>query len=67
MTRVKQNAGRGKRLGTSSNAKNGGPKGIRIPVCALKGRRPSPLDDGAASSIMAYTLSAKQKYSRIGD
>ncbi len=30
-------------------AKSGGPKGIRIPVCALKGRRPSPLDDGASS------------------
>ena len=27
-----------------------GPNGIRIRVCGLKGRRPSPLDDGAALS-----------------
>jgi hypothetical protein len=26
----------------------GSPKGIRIPVSALRGRRPRPLDDGAA-------------------
>ncbi len=28
----------------------GGPRGIRIPVSALRGPRPRPLDDGAAST-----------------
>ena len=26
---------------------NGDPMGIRTPVCAVRGRRPRPLDDGA--------------------
>ncbi len=39
-------------LGVSStfnpSSTSGGSKGIRIPVYGLKGRCPSPLDDGAA-------------------
>jgi hypothetical protein len=29
------------------------PKGIRIPVSALRGRRPRPLDDGAMELLMS--------------
>ncbi len=31
----------------------GSPKGIRIPVSALRGRRPRPLDDGAMWVVLA--------------
>ena len=44
-------------------SKSGGPKGIRIPVCALKGRRPSPLDDGATCGTGLFP--ARLKYSRL--
>ncbi len=44
---VKQNNGSAVKKQGVLRLKSGGPKGIRIPVCALKGRRPSPLDDGA--------------------
>ncbi len=39
------------------NVKSGAPKGIRIPVFALKGQCPRPLDDGG--NVCAY-----KKYSR---
>ena len=32
------------------------PKGIRIPVNGLKGRRPGPLDDGGADDDIEYIL-----------
>ena len=32
------------------------PKGIRIPVNGLKGRRPRPLDDGGADDDIEYIL-----------
>ena len=33
-----------------------GPNGIRIRVCALKGRRPSPLDDGARNKRFDHAI-----------
>ena len=33
--------------GDEAGSEMRGPNGIRIRVCGLKGRRPSPLDDGA--------------------
>ncbi len=38
--------------------KYGSPRGIRIPVYALKGRCPSPLDDGAVKAALRHDAGA---------
>ena len=38
------------------------PTGIRTPVLALKGPRPSPLDDGGAGKIVSRAAGQGQRY-----
>ena len=41
----------------------GAPKGIRIPVFALKGQRPRPLDDGGDKTFMSISETMESGYS----
>ena len=43
-------------LTLSDDCMKNGPNGIRIRVCALKGRRPSPLDDGARNKRFDHAI-----------
>ena len=40
----------------------GAPTGIRTPVLALKGPRPSPLDDGGAGVIVSRSAGQGQRF-----
>ena len=51
MAKVKQSVKQKSRKTKKASVKGGGSKGIRIPVYALKGRCPRPLDDGADCNV----------------
>ena len=61
MAKVKQSVKQKSRKTKKASVKGGGSKGIRIPVYALKGRCPRPLEDGAWSVAQRTCLMRQAK------